>query len=124
MRFSTLSVCPATGSTRFFERTVFYLIASAYTRCFHNKTTSSTYQLSDFFPARGTFLNGRIGHGLFSFEEQAAATAFIFIRGHNLCSLLFFKRFNYINHVLKKSLIFLPHKPIGQNGKCNPKTFL
>jgi hypothetical protein len=88
MRFSTLSVCSATGFSRFFERTTLHLIAFADTGCFHNKTTSPAYQLSDFFPACGTFLDGRIGHGLLSFELQATTTAFIFIREHNLCSFL------------------------------------
>jgi hypothetical protein len=90
MRFSTLSVCPATGSPCFFERTTLHLVALADTGCFHNKTTSPAYKLADFFPARGTFLDGRIGHGLLSFEVQAAATAFIFISGHNLYSFLYF----------------------------------
>jgi hypothetical protein len=83
MRFPTLSVCPATGFSSVFERTTLHLVASADSGCFHNKTTSPAYQLSDFFPACRTFLDGRIGHVLLSFKVQAAAIAFIFISGHN-----------------------------------------
>jgi hypothetical protein len=53
---------------------------------------SVTHHPSEVFPAFWAFLDGNIFDALLPFELHAAAAAFIFIRGHNLCSLLFFQK--------------------------------